>query len=610
METTAPAGRKHEILARAARQVEGLWVAGSLAPTTKATCDAPQVLRLPADCPAEGVGLLLNSPEAHTAHLQITYGCPAFCSFCFEAYDRKPYREIPLPDLLDAARRIKRAQGSEELHLYSFNFNTHADILALLPALHRFYDRVSATSQRVDILQHTPALLEAELAADKRSYTVGIEGISERQRAYLHKSLPTDDIMGLLERLLSSQVREVKLFYILTGHEGAEDVAELRQFLRDLKALRGARARRGVRIVFSFGLLIRMPFTPLRYDRLLLDEEHWRSTIGQVKSACETNGFEFRLAYDWPTYCVTQVLALGGYWLIEALHALARDGHCFDAKLPPEYWDALQAHMIRGGHWTEAFMGEKGPDYPFALDFVRSNIPPAFLYRQYREAREGVDGGYCLGSQEREGQCLACGACVSTEQRAAITAQRTPASSAGAQIADLRAIMSRKRQLEPAYVRVHVDPRLAGALPAYLNAHLFRELLARHPELTENLLSARESLFTLSPNDRRFPPLTGETVFALKAWDAEAMMATLGSSRILGLAEGFTPGTFTRIQLEIHLPARHFPDPRRHLETYLRDAYAQAWQFAGLSKSTRTGFALICSPPPAGWCLCRERSER
>ncbi len=249
---TAPTKAKREVLARAAAEVEGFWAARGSAVTIKATCNAPQAHHLPVDYP------LLNSPEAHTAHLQIAYGCPAFCAFCFEAYDRKPYREIPLVDLLDAARRVKQAQGSEELNLYSFNFNTHADILALLPALHRLYDRVGLKSQRADILQHTPHLLEAEVAADKRSYTLGVEGISERQRAWLHKSLPTADVVGLLQRLFGQKIREVKLFYLLTGHESEEDVAEFRQFLRTLKGMR--RSRRRVRVIFSFGLLIRMPF--------------------------------------------------------------------------------------------------------------------------------------------------------------------------------------------------------------------------------------------------------------------------------------------------------------------------------------------------------------
>jgi hypothetical protein len=101
------------------------------------------------------------------------------------------------------------------------------------------------------------------------------------------------------------------------------------------------------------------------------------------------------------------------------------------------------------------------------------------------------------------------------------------------------------------------------------------------------LLAVNESLFTLRPNDRRFPPLTGETVFALKAWDPEVLSTALSRSdatashpdgqspgfTVLSLAEGFQPGVYTRLQLDLHLPAQHFDAPRSHLESYLRDAY-------------------------------------
>jgi hypothetical protein len=182
------------------------------------------------------------------------------------------------------------------------------------------------------------------------------------------------------------------------------------------------------------------------------------------------------------------------------------------------------------------------------------------------------------------------------------------ASGSEAYVTNLREVMACKRSLKPAYVRARLDRRLAGTLPAFLNAYAFRALLARHPELTENLLSARESLFTISPNEQHFPPLTGETVFALKAWNVEALLDVIEHSRVfssalvghtagengnlcdmetattenaatamgfqvLGPAEGFAPGMFTRLQLEIHLPARHFPEPRRNMETYLRGAY-------------------------------------
>ena len=564
---------KGESLKQAAAQTPGLWVAGALCPTVKAVLHKPDAKFLPLDYP------ILNSPEVHTASLQINYGCPAFCSFCFEGYDRKPYRELPLSDLLSAARRIKQAQGIEELNLYSFNFNTHSDILEIILELHRLFERVSFKSQRVDVLQRTGYLLEAEVEADKRDFTLGIEGISERLRAWLHKSLSTEDITAVLRRLLALKIRRIKLFFILTGYETDEDVAEFRRFLKWLKEMRRSRNRR-VRVIFSFGLLIRMPFTPLRYDRLFLDEGTWRPLIGQVKSACETNGFEFRLAFEWPAYCTTQVLALGGYWLVEPVVALARKGYCFDTTLPSAYWDELRGWMERSGHWNESFLGEKGPDYPFALEFVESNVPAEFLYRQYRAAQSGVDGGYCLGD-ERPGRCLGCGACLDEEQRQAITHHQTRQPERGRYMAQLREVMARKRRLQPVYLLLHLEPFLAGMRPEFINAFVFKGILTRYPELVDNLLAVRESLFTLHPNARRFPVMSGETVFALKAWDVEALRGTLADSgehigvgfEIIGPAEGFTPGVFTRLHLDVHLPGDFFPQPRVHLEQYLRSAY-------------------------------------
>jgi len=466
---TTPGASKAERLHAAASQVQGFWAAGELRPVAKAVARQPRATDLPLDYP------LLNSPKAHTTHLQITYGCPAFCSFCFEGYDRKPYRELPTEELLDVARQLKVTHGSEEVSLDSFNFNTHRDILSLPLSLHRLYDRVSLMSQRVDILQRVGGLLDAEIAAGKASFTLGIEGISERQRAFLHKSLPTEDIVSLLERLLGKRIREIKLFFILTGHESDKDIIEFRAFVRQLKAVRRA-GNRGIRVIFSFGLLIRMPFTPLRYDRLYLDEAHWRPLIGQAKSTCETNGFEFRLAFDWPTYCVTQVLALGGHWLTETVVALARAGHCFDGGISPEYWEALRAWMVKRGHWGDAFLAEKSADHVFAMDWVSSDIQPGFLYRQFQAARAGKDRGYCLGSADGDGTCLGCGACADAEQRRTLTMHRIhePIPSTGmsgsSYLAELRAMVARKRRLQPVYWHVRLAGWLGGVHPAFLFA--------------------------------------------------------------------------------------------------------------------------------------------
>ena len=558
---------QRQTLADFATRNPGLWVTGAFSTVNKAVLQKPQAQFLLTQAP------LLNSAEARTANLQIDYGCPAFCAFCFEGYDRKPYRELPYAGLIDAARQIKRAQGAATINLYSFNANAHRDILALIAGLDRLFERVSLKSQRIDLLRHIEPLLEAEVQTGKRSFTLGIEGISARQRLWLHKSLPNADISALLQRLFDLKVREIKLFYILTGHETDDDMAEFRAFLRTLKTMR--RQARSTRVICSFGLLIRMPFTPLRYDRLILDEAEWKLLIGQAKSACETNGLEFRLAFDWAAYCVTQVLVLGGYWLIEPIVALAQAGYCFDATLPEAYWPKLQSLIQRAGRWNDALLGEKGPDYAFALDFVHSNIPAAFLYQQFRAAQSGVDDGYCLGAT-----CLGCGACVDAAQRKAITKQRVRRPQGGAYLAQLKRTALDKRALKPLYLRVALKPALAGGKREWVEAMLFKGLLARYPAWIDRLLSVRESLFMVKPNNNKFLPtmIGGQTVFALKAWERESIRREIEATApweqaefaLLGLAPHFEPGVYTRLKLEMRLPTAHFGRPREHLERYLR----------------------------------------
>jgi hypothetical protein len=418
------------------------------------------------------------------------------------------------------------------------------------------------------------------MAAEKRSFTLGIEGVSERLRAWLHKSLPTEMVEGVLDRLLRERARQVKLFYLLTGYETEADLAEFRGFVRWLKDLR-RRHHPTTRIVFSFGLLVRMPFTPLQFDRLFLDPEEWKPILGPIKSICETSGFEFRLAAPWDEYATSQALAMGGHWLLEPLLMLAEQGHHYDERLTPGCWESLRGWMVDHGRWTPDFLGEKGLGYPFAFSFLRSNVSTEFLYRQYRRAREGVDEGYCLGNEDGPGRCLGCGACTDAQRRA-ITGHRLRPPGDGRSPARLRELVRAKRRLKPVYVRLCLSPIVAGAPPEWVNAWVMRGVLQACPEQVDNLLSARESLFTVGENRKRYPPgLYGETVFAFRAWDAEALLEALATAGdrlqeffdYLSPVEDFEPGRFSRATMELDLPADRFPDALHRLRDFLRAGY-------------------------------------
>ena len=142
-----------------------------------------------------------DSPAADTVRLEISRGCPAFCTFCHEAWERRPYREIPAAAALAAARRLARETGATTVEVSAFNFNTHREMAVIVDGLHRIFDRVNFMSQRADVLARHSWMLPLELAAEKRSFTVGVEGISQRMRHFYAKGLTEAELLAVLENL-------------------------------------------------------------------------------------------------------------------------------------------------------------------------------------------------------------------------------------------------------------------------------------------------------------------------------------------------------------------------------------------------------------------------
>lgn len=615
----AAALRDHAAAPRAARlraaadAVDGLWVAGHDRKVKQAVL---RTITTDVLCPERP---LMDGATADTARLTVSFGCPAFCSFCYEGYDRKPYREADLQTLLDSARRLKVSTGARTVELYGFNINTHPRLPELLLAMHRLYDRVSFKSQRIDLLQNTPGLLEAEIAAGKSQFTLGVEGISERQRAFLHKSLTTAAVTDLIERLLRQPVREIKLFYVLTGHETEEDIAEFRDFTRWLRDRRRA-LNPGLRVIFSAGHLVRMPGTPLQFDRLFLDPADFRQITGPVKSACELNGFEFRLAGHWNDYAATQILALGGHLLFDAVLKLAQAGVVFDGRLPEEAVAILRGALEQAGAWA-SFLRRKPASHDFAFPFVRRPVKERFLYGQYRLARGCEDDGYCLGAPAAAGECRTCGACPDARTRTAVTARRAPATDPG-MIHSIREAVAAKHRLKPRLAVFDLAPQLTGATPEWKGAAILRAILAAAPDLAGGVMSAEDVLWGHRELADRFPDIHGHTVFAVRARDdawakLEAVLSSLDSPReglrFIRWADGFPAGGFTKCELEVgfepaaqDLPARvqqALKELPLAFELRTGDGGAREYRIAAKDQRRKTVLSARLVPPGERWQL-------
>ena len=530
---------KRSRLLRATEGLDGFWVTGSppAQPVRQALARDIRKSEHTDFFPAKAASLLLDVESAGTVRLTVSRGCPAFCSFCFEGYERKPYREIAADHALRRARFLKREYGATTVELDAFNLNMYSEFVPLVKACAKLFDHLSFKSQRADGVAACPEIIDLERVCGKQSFTLGIEGISARMRAFLCKSLTDEEIDTALQALLTRRVREIKLFYILTGHEGPEDLAAFASFCSRLRQKLQV-PRCGTRVVLSFGRLVRMPNTPLMYDRLLLDEEEWRFCVDGVSAVCRRAKLEFRFAFDWPDYVGTQLLAACGHEDAAAIVKLASEGLSYHGPWQPSDAAKLQAVVALP-------TGERNP-----FPFVKRTVAAPFLKERWKDACEHRDKGYCLGEA-----CFVCGACTTPEEQGSLVNHPRVQEISDDDIEALARLDASKRQLAPLYRSVNLPDAYSGHQAAFVNAELMRHLLRHHPALMDNLLSVKEALFTAGDNEERFPVPSGRTVVAFRAWDRQALNRTLAAATpLIGgeVASGFQPGAFSKASCLLH----------------------------------------------------------
>ncbi len=590
--------------------LDGFWVTGSLPaqPIKQAVVRSPTPLAFTNCPPWRGVAFersrLPTAVLTGTARLTVSRGCPAFCSFCFEGYERKPYRETPLKEVLQRAHFLKREYGARTVELDAFNLNMYADFVPLVKSCSQLFDRVSFKSQRADGIAASPEIIALERAAGKQSFTLGIEGISARMRAFLCKSLSDADIDLALQTLLLNRVREIKLFYILTGHEAAEDLAAFSSFCSRLQEkLRAPKC--GTRVVLSFGRLVRMPNTPLMFDLLLLDEQEWRFCVDGVSAACRRAKLEFRFAFDWPDYLGTQLLAACRHEDAPAVVKLASEGLSYHGSWLPAEAAKLQSVVSVPMERTQPF------------PFVQRPVTTEFLKKRWEEACDYRDNGYCLGST-----CSACGACSSSEEMRRIVRHSRAQCISESDIEDVSSLESSKRRLSLLYRVVTLSESSAGLQPATLNAILMCQLLSHHPELMENLLSVEETLFSFGENEDRFQIPCGQTIVALRAWDRKALQRALADATpLIGaeVPEGFQPGVFSKASCVLHTSLT----PRVAAESgskWLKDLHlahtlckaGEGWKLELAPAALKKKMLYTCSlqPVEGGTCITLEFSSK
>lgn len=412
--------------------------------------------------------------------LQISNGCPCFCSFCAESWERKPYRERSLSMLEKGLRSAKAQQGLDTVTLFSFNFNTHTDLYPMILSFYREVVSVSLKSQRFDLLSTDRFLVEVQQVIGKTTVSCGMEGISERLRRSLHKNLTEEQIYKACEFLFERGIRELKIFLICTGLEQSEDFGEFGKFVKrlgDLKSMSDS----SVRIIFSLTPLYYPPHTPLQFHKCLTAIEDTKKIRREIERICKFNSMEFRESASFEEIWLTQLLAMGDRRLTPALiRSSITDGFVYYNTVPKQILRNWRDYLMELGLSEENYFRAKGKDDIFPWDDIDLGISKKFLWEEYERSIHFTEREYCLGRPQVAAQCLGCGACPTATHIRKLTHHTI---SQPFLMEEIRSIADSKRNKLILRVVVEIESTLRLVAKRFIGVAIARALMLAMPEV-------------------------------------------------------------------------------------------------------------------------------
>jgi radical SAM superfamily enzyme YgiQ (UPF0313 family) len=333
-------------------------------------------------------GPLWYSDEAYGyGSVAIDAGCPHLCAFCKEAWECRPYRMRPHDDIMRDIADAKMNQGLDTVNLMSFNLTSHKEAPMIIADAHRLVSQVIFKSQRFDHLARNPEIAAFQQLSGKRSFTFGLEGISERIRDFLGKDITENQALEALRNIFTGPLRQVKIFLIFTGRENDSDWGEFSEFLGTLNELRERQRQGFTPIVLSMTPLISMPHTPMQFNPFP-SRDAIREGARELSVLGKRHRMITRESATADEALCAQILLFSDGLQGDALRAASKVGRYY-REIQAALTEALVSHIDPS--WLAWLSGEKGPGDSFPWDALSSIEEKERLYRLYQKAKRALD---------------------------------------------------------------------------------------------------------------------------------------------------------------------------------------------------------------------------
>jgi radical SAM superfamily enzyme YgiQ (UPF0313 family) len=285
--------------------------------------------------------------------IELARGCASKCAFCRIGWAGGTYREAPQEQVVKALS--EHAGG--RVNIFAPDYSSVSWVEDLERAVSAAGCRSVGRDARADA---THRLLKS--GAGAKSYSFGVEGLSERLRAAVGKPLSSSKLTETMAMLDAAEVRSVK-WYMLFGLPG-EGAADLEEFIKQLDASN---------TVFSGALTVTagqykaLPHTPLERG----DNTHRADASERFDGAV-------KWAKEWKSRGLTGKRIVAGYKGRE-LHewecVLLRSG-----REAAGYIERAKASEIASGRWRDRglnldVLAEIPEDAPTAWDHVIAGPP-------------------------------------------------------------------------------------------------------------------------------------------------------------------------------------------------------------------------------------------
>lgn len=335
------------------------------------------------------------------------------CSFCREGSEG-PYRERSLDRVMSALDQATRNQGTKEVSFFSLNFNQYSELFPLvLNSVQRGY-KVGLISQRVDMLAETPEQIRVQRWLKKSNFTLGVEGISSRTRAYLNKNLAEWEILLCATEMMKNGAGELKWFLISTGLEQDVDIDEWCSLMEKVNAIR-EKLGASTRFRVSVTPLFPSAYTALQFAPAMAAVNHGARSLDRLFNRAKELGWGRRLSVSGEEPLVSNTINHGGRNIFSLLlSSHFQDGWRFYGNVPKGTWARWQQRIDKDPNIDlDILWGEKSFEYIFPWEDFSYSTSKEILWRGYMKAVAFQGLSYCLTTRTVKGVCKVneCGCC-------------------------------------------------------------------------------------------------------------------------------------------------------------------------------------------------------